>query len=447
MSKAHELELKKLTEEQHKIHTPDQSIVEKVDSYFDYSFQKVLWYTIIRNKATSSPMTENSISYKFNSCYQFILSSFIREMTPEISVKEEYRETVRICWPTNLANNTILQAVFRIGDIEVSSLDRVWLDFSLNIFAKPNFRKHIRYCNGNRKSLTEWTTFLPSEPLQVPQPFFYSADSTLAFRLHFFPTTSKVSQDYTFRLNVADLLRMQVFRDGRWIDLETVDFSCLNISPGAKFAQPDLWVNYSCITPLEIDYQQNCHDNVFYINDVGVCDSTPSKYGQSVSIPLNSNHQMRAFIFAAENLNSSKIRNFSNYTTNTFNKEEGYFPIEKLSLFYTETPEKRFENLPIDHFYMTEYLNYFPSPPIDKGIGAHAISIHPNNIDIDVAIVPASLKPILFLDMKNTDPYEGKVDRDEERIQDPDFIVHVRLLLSKRLVIRKKDDGTYEVDI
>jgi len=485
MTSVAKLELNSITDFQKEIHeskmiknSEGEDVLEEISSIFYREFQKSTWYTRIHTKMPCTVMDDDTYVFRANTTFHYLMYSYIAQQYPYVSVKPEFRGQYKICWPHNLAINTINYGRFEVDDTPYNSLDNVWLDKYFEHFMKPGFREHHNMCVGNVPPLEEWSDVLRPYKTSLHQPWFYSQDPGLAFPLYFCSKDTSVSHVYEMKTFVSDLLRMVrcVEKNGEkvWVEMKDVDFSVLDgVTVRTALKKPEMWAAYAYVTKNEIEWNTKCNDSqqkVFYINDIVACDQTNTEtYGKSVEVDLFCETPCKSIFWAAENMDAKKKRNFSNYTTDSTDIYRGWNPIEHVSLKYGKNP--RIKQMETYHFSRMQPWYHFPSPPHVAGHNVYTLADDPMSMDAEVGLVLSKLKAKMFFKLKNPEHFqeskphcelESETTADEEEYIDshvsyvddiseskytsPNFRMRVRLLITKKMVIEKKGDK-YEFSI
>nr|QBK91899.1 MAG: major capsid protein [Pithovirus LCPAC304] len=486
MTSVAKMELNSITEFQKELHESrknKEGVLEKIASIFYQEFEKVTWYTRILNKIPCSVVGDDNVYvFKANTTFHSLVYTYMVQHWPYIRVKPEHRGEYKICWPHNRPHNTLPNAHFEVDDVVMNTFDHVWLDTYFEHFMKPGFRDHHNMCVGNVPRDEEWGDVLYPSDTDLPQPWFYSRDPCLAFPLHYCARDTNVLHVYEVKNKIKDLLRMAkcvTDRTGkkRWVELKEVDFKMLDgVTLKSKLKKPELWAAYSYVTPNEIAWNTECQgeeDKVFYINDVVSCDQINTKtYGKTAEVDLCCTSPCKALFWSAENVDASKKRNYSNYTTDS-NVYVGWDPIQHVGLKYSET--QRIKEMATHHFTRMQSWYHFPSPPSTAGYSVHSLSHDCMSIDAEVGLVFSELKAKMFFKLqgrkfqghKFQNPasqlydfsaecdLESETSADEDEYLDthtstiedasepkytsPNFRIHMRLLVLKKLTIEKKD--------
>lgn len=446
------LDLETITAFQREIHDPKDEN-EGITSNFFREFHKTTWYTHLPIKLKCSP-NENELIYTANNTFDFLLYTYMRQNFPALRVKKELQGKCEICWPHNLGTNIVINAQFKYDDDTPQTIDSVWYDIYPQFYMKPGFRNHYNGCVGNIPALENWSTFLPEYTTNAPQPWYYCRDITLAVPL-FYCTLSTVTHHYKMRTKISELLRMRVRKN---IDDDWTEIPCnLKYIDGAgatgTLKIPELWGRYAYLTDEEREFNRCQTERVYYIEDIVAAESiNQGNFGNNVPIELDCKTPCKAIFWVAESLKARKNRNYSNYTTNPDNLYEGWNPVQKVSLVYSGSP--RLENMDSDHFDRMESYYHFPSPPEEPGYNAYSFAMDSRSLDADIGIVMDGLKTKLVVSLGNSNPYLKPVREMEdkqtsiEELETPPvdlygntgFIVHVRMLVMKKLIFTFNED-------
>lgn len=447
------------------------SLDEGMTSVFYHPFRKTTWFAHLPVKLKSTEDGDD-VTYTVNNTFHFLMYSYMRCFFPEIKVKKQFQNTVRICWPHNMGTSPIIEADFKIDDDPFQSFDGVWCDIHNQFYMKPGFREHHNMYIGNEPSFESWKTGLPAYTTNVHQPWFYSMG--VAFPLYYTSSQTTITHRYRLRRNVIDLLRMQILRSGKWQELKRVKHEYLErVTPNTRLPTPELWARYSYNTENEIAWLKECGQSsthTLYIKDVARCDaSNGSRYKDVAEVDLHCDTACLAMFWVAENINATQCRNFSNYTTDSSNLYMGWDPIRRTTLRHGNVVHLK--SMDSDHFSAAEPRYHFPSPPSEPGYHAFSFAFDSTSTDADVGIVFAGIKSKLSVLIANNniflascheaDHHDELVDVSDpeddlsERMADdtpgdddsPRFITRVRLLLMKKITITKIDDKTYSFQL
>lgn len=470
-------ELSSLCEFQREIHTV-ADVSEKIMSIFHRTFLKSTWYSSIPMKLKCTQDGGESV-YHVNDSFHFLLYTYTRQFIPGIRVKPNQKDKIRIAWCHNLGTNQIVHAVFKEDDEPYHKWDNVWADIYFQFYQNNGAgkRENHNIGIGNVKCLEEWSDFLPPYFLNVEQPWFYSMDHSLAFPIFYRNSLTRAEHRYIFRNKISDLLRVQIYRNQKWRNIKPglslskyVDFG-----PNSELPIPELWGRYAYVSEPEIKWHKCKENRSLYFKDVEICDSNdPKTYLSTSSIDLKCTKPCLAFFWVAENSDSTKFNNYSNYTTEIGDLYSGWDPIKTTTLKYGTT--SRLDAMASDHFSIAEPRKHFPSAPCERGYHGYSFAWDSTSNDAEIGIVfdkmSAKLHCLIsdnnIFNMSYSDARQEFLDLDElEELSDtqddqsvpppentetstatknPNFILRSRLLVLRKLNINSSE-GTYKFSV
>lgn len=440
----------------------------EISTIFQHRFRKISWYTPTRDKLSSTAESKE-VTYTVNNSYDHLFKVFLDVSLPPLRIKSTFADKYRIAWTHNVGINIVKHARLMAGDVCINSFDNYAHDIlsQYGYFLKPSFKRHHLVSIGAIPKLEQWSTFLPSHRLNVLQPFYYSKADHLALPL-LGSSLIKFEHRYNFRTRILDLLRMQKFSDksGMWFNIKPIKTVLEGIKDqGSTLETPELWGRYSKFTDEEREWYRECEDGIVhevYYDDVVICDDMNKKrYGQTAEINLSSATPVKAIFWVCENCNATKYNNYSNYTTNSDNYQQGWNPSERITLNYATS--SRIKNMSIGHFDREETWQ-FPRAPWECGYNTITFCNNPFSSDAEASIDIQCNSTKFFVTLNNTDPdlitpdiYEaGENDNKEEEEEEeetehtetsakskkilsklsPEFIVRCRLLVYRKLSYR-----------
>lgn len=428
MAEATKLELNALTADQKEFYGKLDSKGgdnDESSSYFALKYTKPLWNSQTTVKLNVSSNSEGSkdgekerlIIYELPSDFHAVMYSYMMIKFPALKVKDTYKNKVRICWPHNLALAPIKQAEHKYGAKKLPGWDYHFAVNFYQFFTKPGTRDAHNIGMGNIPSLEEWTNHLHEYETYLHHPWAYSRYAGLAFPLYLCNQIDKNTHNYTMRLCIKDLLRMQIFRDGEWIDSKVMTEALEGVKADMEIPTPELYARCATMTQDEIN-KYKCQDKIIYhFDDIVECDSKNAiPVDTSVTIDLNATKPCKAIFWVAENKTASDHHCFSNYTTNMSDTYSGYDPIKTVSLYYGATA--RFEKRSSGHFSLIEPKFHAISPPCLSGFHMLSISHFPYTAEPDVSIIYKNLSATLVLDIADTNPYSqtASADGDDQKL-------------------------------
>lgn len=471
------VDLNTITEFQKTLHETDENDEDdKLESRFHHRIKKCSWSTHIPEVLKYSPSDNGGVDYKINTKFQYLRYTYMKIKLPHIKVKEECKDRIQICWPYNIGLNVVNSASWKIDDCVIQKIDSVWNNINAQFFRKADKTGHYNNMIGNVGFLQAWSNELVPYSLVVPQCWSYCKDNVQAIPLYL-ASSSKIEHFYDFKLKYSDLIRMRLKKDTpegeveEWIETEyQYKFIEKMVSGNEQLEYPDLWGRYVKTTEDEETsmkefYQEN--ECEYYIEDVVSLDSeNSSALGSNVPIDIQCSNPCKAIFWVAENVESTSLRNLSNYTTNIHDINGGWNPISEVKLTYNST-DVRLSNMSSEHFDRAEAYFNFPSTPYQPGYNCYSFAYDLTSIDADIGIVfGEKLRARLNLKLSDTNPHntkaieenialnEGNINSifekmldkttnkssklqnssiSESKAQDTNFKIHIRLLVLKKL--------------
>lgn len=435
-------ELESLTKFQQDIHLTS-NMSEDIISNFHRAFIKSTWYSSVPLKLKSSKDGSDTI-YSVNNSFHFLLYSYMRFVLPAIRVKPNYKGRVRIAWCHNVGTNIVNHAVFRQDDDTYQEWDNVWADIYFQFYqtAGAGKRESHDIGVGNVKYLEGWNEYLPSYPINVDQPWFYSMDHALAFPIFYKGSLTRAEHRYSFKTKIFDILRVQILsKDKTWKSTINNVEKYLDVNTTTLKA-PELWGRYSYITDPEIKWYKCKKSRSFYTRDVVVCDTpNPTTYNSTAQIELQCVNPCLAFFWVAENCDAIKLNNHSNYTTDAFDIYQGWDPIRTTSLIYGTT--LRLDKMPSDHFSIAEPRKHFPSAPSESGFHGYSFAWDSTSYHGDIGIVfSVEMKAKLSCDIYNNNIFTSSAYDDDKKNVDEDEIADSSYDETNKIVIQDKKAET-----
>lgn len=455
------LDLESLTDFQRKIYEP-KSQDEEIEARFAYNSKKSTWSTHLPIKLQCRQETDE-IVYFPNMKFDYLLYTYLRIKLPTLKVKDIYKKNVQICWPHNVGLNIIKQGVLQSDGETCQTINDIWLNIHSQYFMKPGKCSHFNVMIGNVPFLEQWSTLLPEYILTVPQPWYYSNHYGYALPL-FLCSGSTITHRYRYRLRFEEILRMRVFNANKqeWTEIP-YNFKYLEgVSADEHIAIPELWGRHAEITVDErnwlLEENQKKKNSSIYIEDVVTYSSENTyHFGSTIPMDLHCQFPSKTLYWVAENMQATKNRNFSNFTTNAHSLFEGWNPCQYGKLLYggvERIPESQHELF--DRTEPWYHLQTIPREP-----GYNVISFAYDNIPqiTDISVVMEEVKGKLVVKIGNTDPFlkkiaikridelpessadgediipdELKVNKNEDLIdKQTSFKLHVCLLIIKKL--------------
>lgn len=460
------LELESKTKFQQDLYYQKDGSDEQVTSNFYREFNKTSFWVPIDERLELITLDEGRsddtlLSYRVNINYNSLLYTKLRLKLPPIKVKDEFKDSVRICWTRYLGHNICNNTRFTIDSKEYQSFPKQWYDINYQFNIQNNKKDEYKYFVGDIPMLTNWTNHLPGFTLNVPQPFFFSKDISQSINLSHFDV-KEATFTYSINRMPEKLLRVQIMKDNTWIETENPSFETLDaVLDGLPrdLPLPELWARYSIHTSDENDWRKNCTDNqCYYIENIINC-SPPNNFhlGTIAEAKLTSLAPCKKIYWMAQNLTSLKHNLYSNYTTSNSTIEKGWNPCSKVIIKYGQKIRYTSEQ---DEFSHLVPFYHSIGTPSDNGYCCYSYSNDPETLDADIAI-PYKDEKIIYISLSDTDPYKipvykinKKVETTKDDIpklfikdenikydQDNQYSLHVFLVSYRKVEWKKNDLG------
>lgn len=300
-------------------------------SIFLPGHQRTEWcspsFEILQTIATGSP---EIINYHLADVKNSFLTSMNMYLTlPKIKLNKSYK--TRICYTPNTLINYIDYINFNISGLSFS-FDSKSLDIWRQVYAtdKRTFDEGI----GNIAILQQWNSELPSRRLWLNIPWSFTFPRGRGFPLLLLDNT-KINIQAKFHNKISHILRMQEYKESMWYDIE-VDKKYFDVIT-MELPAPMIQIRRDTIAEFDANYWDPSND----------CDGSPKRidyYLYDFIKPNDTNKDNLYVKFKAStipvygvhilaNYNSCiKSRNYSNYTSNPEDLNEGYHPLSDISI-------------------------------------------------------------------------------------------------------------------
>ena len=430
MASVAKTELANLSGIQEEMHLPKKN---DIDSNFFIEDYPLAWYSRQLIQFESLTTSDNKVRFSPPEGAIFLHSSFLHQLIPEISVRDEYIDTVQIRWTDYVGINSIVNAVLKIDSNEPMSFPGGWCDVYTQFFRKAGFSKEILEKVGQTPELINWSSSLPEYECSTYQPFFYGRSLADALPLNLNPPTkvaTTVHHIYTLRNKVCNLLRMRQKIDSKW---EDIAFNPGYIVGPDTIENPELWGRFSYNTQEEIDHYRCQKEGVVRIYDdiVHITSENDEDVGKVILKTLSEcTMPCKAMFWMCENTSASELNCHSNFTTNSFSIEEGKYPMKHSTLSYSGKNQDRFVKIPTSQLDFDECLVSFPSPPVNKGYQCYSFCVNPLS-RIDVGVVLNDVNAKLNVCLRSDIPTGDK------------FRLHIFMMVTRKLTFVKDESGRF----
>lgn len=420
---------------------------EPISSLFYEELEKSLWYSRVLVKANGT-LEGNKLTIPVNQSYHQLCHLYLIQKLPRISVKQDHKETVQICWTHNLGTNITPSATFSVDDDWSIAITSQWMDLYFQRLDKAD-KKLIARLLGNLPCLEGWNTSLPATKLPVPQPWYYTLSYPMSFPIRKGNSQTRIAHTYTLRREVSKLLRMRVRRDGQWVILSKPNFKYLDIAPDTLLPTPEAYIRYGYMTPSEKAWYGSCgkDEETLYLDIEVVRSKNPVPLNSSHSIPIDTKSYVRAMYWMAQNKEAASKRYYSNYSTNPDDLYEGWNPVAHSTLEYGT--DSRFDLDSIHTELMEAY--YDNSNALEPGYNSYSFAADPLRGTHEVTVSPGQFNSSLTLKLQDTNPFDPSIEEEPDESEDgadnnngvirPTFDVYVLLITAKVLLVKDDKSG------
>lgn len=411
------------------------------------------------NNVSNTNNSKHKISnYQIDNEFDLLTGSELKIEIPQIRVKDEYRDTIRVAWCKNLAHSIIKRATFRSGD-KSSEIQQVFsqntLEHYVSTFLNPDKLQEYRELIGNVPELTEFSQELPMYKIIMPQHWFYSLHDSFGLRLFMCNNNNKFSHNYTFDLSFASHLQAQQYNEeteewdhipfhNKYIETSSID--------KIEFNDPVLIGKYVKLTPDVKEWFQNKESeeysarNSFYFIDT-LEKSRTADLNTTCIFNVSNSTPCVGYSFCAYNTNYQDFNVYFNYTTN-INEEIGYSAISNLSLNYQDN-RVRTNNIDIFDLKADTWKATRNKLPTGMFLQSFSGILTPHKIS--ASTVTSMTQPEIEIKLANTNPYVQTdqlrdhrapiVERNE--VTEGRYKVNLVMYVLKRL---KYENGTIRIE-
>jgi len=436
---------------------------------FEREYSPTTWHaTNTLKMARTEDKSELTATYTVDPTSHVLEYSYLRYMLPSVQVKPAYIGKYRIAWGKNVGSNRIINANFTYLDQEYPGFDRVFLDDYYEWFLSGEDKITHAIGVGNVPALLEFSNYLPAYPINIEQPWFYSAKCFPGWPILNTYAHTPAQHNYTFA-DLRSLLRVQV-SDGRggWenvsSELEADDINGIVTFGKTVDVFPDLHGKYALLNPAEYNsYMGICNGVInpeftrkYYVRDVIITDSPNDNVaGSTCVVPLESKTLCLGFFWKCSNVQAAAAHDPSNYTTNPNCLQAGSDPVVTSSLKYGNV--HKFKKMPSDHFNLAVSRYHFPSCPRDPGYHGYVYANDPSSGDTEIGVLlgqgpdgATRINSTLEVEINNPSqdllPHKNEEEIVSSKTIDTEgtkstYITHVRMLTQRELTIARTADG------
>ena len=405
-------------------------ILEKLDLVGgkDYSspstpeLPDTFWSSQIQCKLESTQGTPTV--YKLDGEYDLIHNGYIEVTFPEVWLKEEFRETHRISICPYWGFALIEKVQVKSDKISIYTNDKYGIEALHSYMRDHAFTKELESDAGTDAESNSLQVHIRAKTRCIPLYLFYSLLSGCAFPVY---RVKKFGHHLTFSLDIARILRIHEFRDGKWRFAPFDATKLCGLPSDLKLANPSFFAELNSVTPNE---KRHIHEKSteYCIDDMIAHQSSESKpLGSTIKIKLSTNGLLcRTIFFSALNVSGLVGNNHFNFTDKI--DGSGETPIEYVSLVYGTESIKKVDRYHISHFKSAITSKHFRSAPVIEGQYALALDRAAWLPGSGSGIQPESINAEMIFELRQ--PREG----DEQCLYD----IKLRLKVSKTVKIDQK---------
>ena len=446
-----------ITKYQKELHFPNNKN-KSVGTRFSLDIECRSQGSHMKEKLVQVPVKEGEITYTASKKFDFLLKLESHVNLIPIKVKEQYKNTVSICYHHNIGHNILYFGECKIDNDHYGYLDSIYSDIYSQYFVKN--RELYDKMIGNVTCLEDWSSDLPGLPLVVPQHYSFSKNSRVSLTLLKSPNNN-ITFDYKIRTKLTDLIKMRVLtKDGNYKEIKC-NLKYLDTRGATHIPVPELWGRYGEITDEERNWRKSIDETTgqprkqeIYIEDIDItCSPNPKSIGTKEEISLGGSAPAKHIFWVAGLVDGG----FSNYTTNKHDLYKGWNPCSKSGIKYGTSD--RVEEMNHEHFDLSECYDFnWPNTPREAGYNVHTFSFNPMEIQaIDTAVVLKECGATLTVLLGDTNPFIGEDEEEEyydengeavpiEAMDDNQddskkdkYIVHVRTIVMRKLEVYWND--------
>lgn len=331
-----------------------------VFSWF-YKKKKFVWHYSKKIEHTTAQCINNECKFTLSQNRDFIKNCVLMFTTPKITVKEDFKNIIRIKFTKNYGSNLIKNAEFLTGENVLSSWDNYWFDAYVQWFTSKEKFDITKKKLGNIPNLTEWCDELCPVKLFVHHPWFFSLVDHAAFPLCF--TKELFYMKYKFR-TATELLIAEQFVDNDWIKVlpETI----LDKIIVENSDQVSMCIEYFDLFPKQKEWMKCKEIFSCDIYKIKTIEKKIQKSDTEVTVPLDISENTLAMFIMITNNEKEHFNYRSEYL-----KREGN--INAFSLKFGE--QSYFSKIPSD-FFSINLSSEFPHDPKEEGYYAHSFVIN-----------------------------------------------------------------------
>lgn len=433
-----DLDPSKLSEVQGRLHgmtSEDEVDRAEVESIFYPHIPPLSRSPHMRVKATYV-MEDDLHTYKIDRKMHYITNSYFQQRLRQVRIKQEYNDRFEVAWPKNIALNIILRSIITIDSSPWQGHDLHWLNIWYDKLLPEKWDKStVDIILGNVPFLTEFSTFLPAYNLYPILPWDYTRGEGHALPIHKMSKNSTINHSFDLRLELHNLLRVRTRSSpsAEWVNIPPSQGLLRKILEDPLDLQPPSMWSY-CYKVDPIVLTGLTHQETSYVYDVVELDPINSyAEGSTISVPLDCDMSCVGIYWCIENTVSSKLNNYSNYTTSV--DGDGWGPLKNHHIMYggvTRSPK-----VDAGHSGLIDSLIY-GRPSSSDGYYSESITHNTLGSQADTTVNFKTMCAKLVLEIDDMDPFiNNSIECSSRAIED--FDEEIESLVSTTTPSKKEE--------
>lgn len=326
-----------------------------------------------------------------------IIYSYMIQSLPNVQVKQQFRQNVRIRWGKHLPQKMVVRGTLEGGGINYGEFDSIYLGIYSSYSGIPHHCQ--KRMSGDVPILTEWSDYLQEYDVVILLPWYYSYNTAFCYDPYYLSNEGSLDHNVTMMTDIKNLLEVQIRddEDGEWRNLEKdlwndhLDGIKEGLDPPSMFAR--------CVCFGSPDFYARAFNKTkrtMWIKDVVSIDETNHTNQKSHRLNIDCRYPCLAIFWVAENEASTARGDPFNYTTTI--ERQGLDPILTNTLSYGMST--KLENLSSKHFQDIEGMMHFKSVPHDEGYHVYCSGSEPFGFDCDTSIIMCGGNSFLSCDLR-----------------------------------------------
>lgn len=217
---------------------------ETIESRYALQMKKTLWCVNNEAKANQITTNVNKATYRIDNI-DYLKYCYIDFELPKISVKKEFKDTIKVSWCEKVGLAIIKDAKLFISDILVQSHNSKTLNILASLDIQNSDKEIFDRLIGNDESITAKSSCKEKIHLRVPQLWFFSKKRSVALPKYLIDNDIFFQYEYQPLSKLIKIYReddkgvYEIEYDEKYVDLPT------------QYVIPDFYYRFSQITQEE----------------------------------------------------------------------------------------------------------------------------------------------------------------------------------------------------